>query len=363
MKKIIYLLSVLFLFACNEKSEEVSIRQIKVSLTNTSDRAAYSHSTVIILETNENCLLENVVKVKSSNDGIYLLSSYGGNIYKFSKEGQFLWKLSKGEGPRDLVFPTDFYYSDVDDCLYVLDNYRTIKQYLSNGNYVKETKVDTPSFLFEKLGNKSMMFNPNLTTNSNCYLNVYENDVLNFKGLPIEKKAKKVSFMPSNVFVRSEENGMYYIQHMLSDTIYTYKMQSDEIRPAFYIDTDKKTVNSLDTEFNDTRSYYQISEREGLIAGVAGLSFLNEKLYLMMYYHNKPWYIVHDLKNESTMTTNSLCDGIPNSLRCVGREKDYVVYSYWPEELFEKEDELCDEVKEQLRRVDKDDNPILILLN
>lgn len=364
MRKILYLLVVVLCVACGKQKEQENIRRINVSVDNVdNDKFAYSHCSFVKLETSDECLLENVVKTEFVSNDIYLLSSYGGKVYKYSKEGDFLWSLSKGNGPGELVFPTDFCFSETDNCLYVLDSYRTIKKYKPDGTFVESAQLNTPAFLFEKSKDGYLMFNSNLTSNSKHYLDIYRNDTLFSSLLPIADRVKKVSFMPSNVFVESDKPDEYYIQHMLSDTIYTYDLLKHDMVPSFYIDTDEKSVNSQSIEFKDSRSFHQICKENNLISGVAGLSLLNEKMYLMMFYEDKQWYIVHDLKSATTFTTNRLCEGIPNSLRCVGRNEEFTIYAYRPEDFYEKEGELGSDARALLQEVKEGDNPILVLLN
>ena len=362
MRKFVYLLGVLFFVACGVKDKVNDIDVIEVSIDDVdANVTAYSDYEFVKLETDDDCLLENVVKVKIIGNDIYLLSSYGGNIYKYTSDGDFLWKLSKGMGPGDLVFPTDFYFEESDSTLFVLDNYRMIKKYTKDGSYIEDLNIDTPSFLFELLDEGYMMFNPNLTSKSNNYLSIYKNDSLADSKLPILDNLKKVSFMPSNVFVKLANNN-YYIQHMLSDTIYCYNTKSNEISPVFYINTDGKSVNSHDIKFSDTRSRGIICKKENLISGIVGLSVLGNKLYMLMYYREKPWYIVYDKDSKTTMTTNELCAGIPNSLRCVGRSEDFVVFLYKPEDLLQHRDKLSDKANNLIKGIKEDDNPILVLL-
>lgn len=363
MKKIVYLFCIIFLIGCKTTDSEEKIESIKVSVNATNSESIFSDYSFIKLETNEECLLENIVKADISENHIYLLSSYGGNIYKFSRDGKFIWKLAKGNGVGELIFPSDFMFDESDTTLLVLDNYRTIKKYSSDGEFIEKEDFKTPAFLFERSDYGYIRFDPNLTTKGNHYLYAYRDSSLVFKGLPIKENVKKVGFMPSNVFVKSNKNNEYFIQHMLSDTIYKYFAVNNEIIPIFYIDTENKSVNTRNIEFKDSRSFHQICQKENLIPGISGLSIIGDNLYMMMYYREKQWYIKYDQKNATTTVTNRLCSGLPNSLRCVSREHDFIAYAFRPEELYENKVDLDDKAISLLKDVKIDDNPILILFN
>lgn len=111
MNRISFLLVLMFLASCGTQDKQESLEKIHVSVDHVADnKAAFTNHSFIKLETKDDCLLENVVKVKMTEHDIYLLSSRGGNIFKFSKDGTFLWKLSKGNGVGELICPTDFYF-------------------------------------------------------------------------------------------------------------------------------------------------------------------------------------------------------------------------------------------------------------
>lgn len=350
------------LFGCKDSNINREVENIDVTIEKVDNtKAVFTDYSYIKLETHDECLLENIVKADITDNGIYILSSYGGNIYKFTKEGKFLWKLAKGNGAGELIFPTDFYVDESESILCVMDNYRTIKKYSIDGKYIDKNEYDNPSFLFVKSDYGYVLFDPNLTKSSSHNLSLYDEENLVFRGLPIHERTKKVSFMPSNVFVEPDATDKYFIQHMLSDTIYHYSPKENLITPAFYINTYGKSVHSHNMNFKDSRSFHEICKKEGLIPGISGLSYLNDKFYLMMYYKDKPWYIVYDLGDKTTRLTNHLCFGIPNSLRCVSRNEEFLAYTYRPEEFLKEDIELSDKAREMVKDMTNEDNPVLIL--
>lgn len=364
MNRLYYYILFILLVSCDVQKTNNHIEEICISIEDANNMVpTFSDYTYIKLETNDTCLLENIVKAKLLDDDIYILSSYGGNIYKYSKSGNFLWKLTRGNGPKDLIYPIDFCIDEIDGSLSVLDNYRTIKKYNTKGEFIEKYSLDKPAFLLEKNNYGYMLFDSNLTASSDYNLNLYRNDSIVFKGLPIDNRVKNVAFTPSNVFVNGYNKNEYFIQHMLSDTIYQYVPQFNKVTPLFYINTEGKSANAQNLSFRDAQDFSQTCNEMNLIPGIAGLSHLKNKLYLMMFYNNKQWYIEYDYENKKTTASNQLCFGLPNSLHCVGRNKDFLVFSYRPEELYKKEEVLNDKAKDLLKEIKEDDNPVLFLLS
>lgn len=111
MKGVLYLvILLLFMNACDfHKDSSFPIEIIDASLNNIKEEVSvFADYSFIRLETLDTCLLENIVKVDIQGDAVYLLSSYGGKIYKFTGEGRYVWQLKQGNGPGELIFATDF---------------------------------------------------------------------------------------------------------------------------------------------------------------------------------------------------------------------------------------------------------------
>lgn len=363
MKKIaLYISLFLLLLACNNRETHKQLEIINASLDNVDNECAiFNDFSLVKLETNDSCLLENIVKVDMQDD-IYLLSSYGGNIYKFTKEGNFIWSLKRGNGPGELLFATDFYVDYINKSLYVLDNYRDLKIYSFDGKYMESEPLPNLCFLFTKKEDSFLLFDPNLKRKANSNFYVLRNGAIIKEGLQKKGNNRNVSYMPSNVFA-NYLNDNIYIQHMLSDTIYSYSLQNNILEPIFYIYTNKLSVNAQDIEFPDSHSFYQICKEKNLLPGIAGFSFYNDKIYLTIYYKEHPCYVVYDCKEQKTIVSNLLCKEVPNSIRCVGRNKNGITYCYNIEELSQYCNQgfsINDSLAKLMKSTKIEDNPILI---
>ena len=101
----------------NEKIVKVSVDQADEEYLASSFIRNYK---IIPLETNENCLLSSIDKIKKVNEKLFVLDRVNNAIFIFRESGEYLQSLFKvGNGPGEYVQIMDF---DVeDDCLYVLD--------------------------------------------------------------------------------------------------------------------------------------------------------------------------------------------------------------------------------------------------
>lgn len=368
MKKYIYYIVGLFflLGSCrNDREFSMKVGTIDASLENIDDNnSVFGNFSLIQLETTDSCLLENIVKVDIQDD-IYLLSSYGGKIYKFTKDGRYLWHLKQGNGPGELVFATDFFVDYSNQSIYVLDNYRYLRIYSFDGEYMKTEELPSLAFLFTKKNNSFLCFDPNLKRKSDFNFYVSKEGKIVAEGLRKQDSNRNVGYMPSNVFAFYSDSSIY-IQHMLSDTIYSYSLFDGELVPEFFIYTKGLSVNTKHIDFPDSRSFNQICKEKELMPGVAGFSFLKNKIYLIMFYDKRPLYVVYDGDRRKSTVFTSLCKGFPNSIRCVGRNKNGIVYCYDMEELKDYADQghlLNDNLMTLIKSAKLEDNPILVVFN
>jgi len=366
MKSVFYL-AVLFLFmnACGSHKEgSFPVGIIDASLNNIKEGVpVFTDYSFIRLETTDTCLLENIVKADIQNDAVYLLSSYGGRVYKFTREGRYVWQLKQGNGPGELVFATDFFVDSLERSVYVLDNYRELKVYSFSGEYVRTDPLPVLAFLFTKKEDSFLCFDPNLKRKSDFNLFVLQDGGIVMEGLRKKDDNRNVGYMPGNVFAFSSDHSVY-VQHMLSDTVYSCSLSDRHVRPLYFIKTGGLSVNAHDIVFPDSRSFYQTCKEKNYVPGLSGFSLFDNKIYLTMSHEGFPLYVVHDIKTGDSGVFTSLCAGFPNSFHCVGRNAGGIVYCYTMEELTEyvgQSASVNKELKKMVETSGTEDNPVLIV--
>ena len=170
MKKLILLLvyacwfvgGICFFSSCqrqldaNEKIVKVSVDQADEEYLASSFIRNYK---IIPLETNENCLLSSIDKIKKVNEELFVLDRVNNAIFIFRESGEYLQSLFKiGNGPGEYVQIMDF---DVeDDCLYVLDFPRqAILKYNEDLSYEGMVQYRTMASQFLISGEKIFLYN------------------------------------------------------------------------------------------------------------------------------------------------------------------------------------------------------------
>ena len=148
MKYSLLFLLILFI-SCNQQKSGNVFETIEIDLDDKelicSESAAFDSCSIVQLEVTENSLLGDIAKVVCIKDRIYILSMMDPTLFIFDKSGKFISKLNTGKGPGEIIFVSDIVVHN--DTLLILDNYRVIKSYDLDGNYIEEKmKLDSPYF-------------------------------------------------------------------------------------------------------------------------------------------------------------------------------------------------------------------------
>ncbi len=78
---------------------------------------------IIRLETNDSCLLTRIFKIEFSEEYIFVLSS--NQVYAFNHNGKYICRIGKkGNGPNEMLLPSDFDLSPNKNQLAIWDNLR-----------------------------------------------------------------------------------------------------------------------------------------------------------------------------------------------------------------------------------------------
>lgn len=120
----------------------------------------------IPLETNDECLIGEIIKIVIENDLIYIQDrGYNQSILIFKLSGEYVNQIgSRGKGPGEFLEISDFVVDHNNLELLVLDmrQKKVIKYNLHNGDFKNEIKIDFSAINFVKLSNNKLCFYSNL---------------------------------------------------------------------------------------------------------------------------------------------------------------------------------------------------------
>jgi hypothetical protein len=207
----------------------------------------------IPLETKDECLIGSINKILFFKNLLFIKDDITKTLFIFDDNGKFVRKIgSKGKGPGEYIFITDFTVMPKDTMIFLYDGVqqRLIK-FLSNGTFVQQYYMSNPP---RKLSfwNDSMIVlaypYPDFCYNGGKSLLVCTNSLLKFT-TKLNREYENISIqdsysIPSTSCVRLEYycDSLTYWEYKY-DTI--YRIKNNEIMPRYVLLYDNKIPHKI----------------------------------------------------------------------------------------------------------------------
>lgn len=369
MKQTCIFLGLLLFFGSCINQKEAGNPEVTILSINTDDKSiiadnpALRNIRFVKLETKEECLLEDVNKVIPFEDKLYILSSLGnGNVYIFDNKGKFIRKLNKGEGPENIIYPTDISINANKKSLFVLDFYRNIKEYDLEGNFLRKITMQEPFFALEAIGNDFLLFDSGSRSKADYYVR-YLTETSENKDF-FQKPVKSKFFSSSNFFTLISDDKVL-VSCFFSDTIFLATSTDKELLPYIILDFQDKGANTPQrlNEISSVGEYLKKAKQQKYITGPSDFSIINDNLFFTLN-GEKFYFARYDAKKHKITLHTKLMEGLPNIYKSTGRTDKEVIYAMdmpWLIEYLNENKEIKSDVINQLRTEckDEDDNPVL----
>jgi hypothetical protein len=144
-KKVLILIYISILIACKQKNViDDNAETIKFSFTeNPSYEKVFTKTTIIPLETKDNCLISKISQMEIKDDKIFILDCKLNSLYVFNINGKFLNRIGNiGKGPGEYIRPRYFFLDKREKLVKVFDAPMTkLMSFDYTGKFVKEIRL------------------------------------------------------------------------------------------------------------------------------------------------------------------------------------------------------------------------------
>ena len=357
MKRIYIGLMMLGMMACNQLPES-SIEIVKVDV-NSSDyleeEAVFKNFDFVKLETTPESLLSDVSKILVGEDRLYVLPVMDPRVFIFSKEGKYINSLKKGEGPGEIRFVYDM---DVHEGnLYVYDNYRTIRKYDKDGNYLEDVYTqDSYNLLMKMEQDQILLFDPYFNARQEHLLTVVGKDTT-LHYFPKRKEMKSPFFL--NMFY-----GNGYISWPVSDTIYHYHAEKMQPLPEYVVKFSHPNIyETMQKETITPERFNEITMDDYHCKWLHNPVVYDDQLFFSFRY-DKLYYVKY--KDGKANIYSTLIEGLPTlNVGTRGQDGNRMIYAYSMSQLMEYKEEAGETFEGKLCELydqvtNEEDNPILV---
>lgn len=327
---------------------------------------------LIPLETNNDCLIGSIKKIKVLQPYIFILD-YNNNFFAYNTNGLFLFKVTaSGKGPKEISSINNFYLNNLEKYVGVYDHLKNkVFRYNFQGELIKI--VDCKTNLLLNIQEINMLPDGRLLLALNCIPTHKHGFIaLNPEDYSRDKSYKPYLYTwktPSTDGVRPKQtqNGAgTYIISMLSDTLYHYEdgdfiptwVLKSKLQPASRQDINPELVS----DYGDV--IQRIQKQTNVSRGFQNIHLTDSTGYTSYYYNNQPNKIFWNLKSGKGYITKDF-GSYPNALMnfkilttSANNFVGYVSAYDINKETIAKE--CTSEVTQALANVREDDNPIIV---
>lgn len=317
MNKILILFSILALFCSCVKKADESMHILSVKLGNAADYVnlsdVVSQSECIPLETSDSVIVDDIVRIVSKENEIYVADRL--SIYKYDSTGKFQSKFDKhGIAPDEYIHISDFFIGKNGELWILSRSGQCLYNYAWDGTLSEVIQLDCWATRMCPVDEEHVLIYVGNEKDKN---NDYQLGLLSLntkkiadRYLPIDdKRSRYLHVVGHNYFSPTNENGEIYFSQMFSDTI--YQVGVDKLTPVYYVNLGNNNIpNSFfDNEYQNIMDFFQHLSPKGYAYGINWL-WGNDKVFWLSYYYQGECYLSILSANGSTRSAYELRDDL-----------------------------------------------------
>ncbi|MDR1114998.1 MAG: 6-bladed beta-propeller [Tannerella sp.] len=326
---------------------------------------------LIPLETTDESLLDVIYKVIATDSHIYIYDRFkGGGIAIFDREGEFIIRISYGQGPGELIRLYDIAY-DADNDELVAYQHSFLLFFTASGQFIRKTRlpfgfynlaVIPDGYIFKALDGQG---NGHLGLLGDYTLFVTDKN-FKLKSVAIPVLSDIVNYGGYNYLYPN--NNAIKITQKYTDTVYHYISETNRLEAKYIMDYSKKklperyikgSMNEFESATTQNDYYYHLGEY---------LETISQNTFFLKNDFTGLQTIVYRDKNTGNLTggTDAICDDrneIPAMTFPVATSDNWFISFYFPDKndsLLYNSSIITEEDKEKLKGLSEDDNPVLV---
>ena len=317
------------IFSCSGKSHsnKNSLQRVDAAFSKemTLKLSDFTESIELIpLQTDEECLIGTVGKIKFRNDMYYVgsASMQTDKILVFGEDGEFLYKLDKrGQGPDEYLEIQDFDVMENSNVLIITQSDHrlciyNIEQDVCLVNirldvYPTNLLIEGEHVFLSNRGIKPIMSNgENETSEYALYeFDLQGNLIDSYYKLNDVMRKKMAHFLPVRSF--DANNNKIYFHYPFCDTI--YEIKNKDLLPVFYLDfgTKKLSEDMFQKNIRDILDIVaDIKRNQGVFTTKTFGITTNFIHFAFQDFENNGYVAFYDIKNDQTVIGHHLVDDI-----------------------------------------------------
>jgi hypothetical protein len=353
----------------------------KVYAGQANSSVVFSSVRCVPLETGQEVLLDDIVKVAHQAPFIYVADRF--SLYKFSEDGKLCGKISRnGGGPEEYIGISDFEV-ETEQTVWILSrSNRILYKYTWEGVLETGIQMDywatkmyfiSPEKVCLYIGNEKDENNSHQLKTIDLKTNTVISNHLEIDS----KKSRYLHIHSANHFSTNlkDKNSVYFF-NTFDDIIYQW--QKDELKPVFMMDINHKNIpfSFYDQEYADVSVFFQYLLKGNYAYGTdLFLEYENEYLYAYFYERERHFALISKTGSEAildfkTLNEDVVLSGYPINLTKQSyfiQKNNELILPVLPSDIIEYaagklNQEDIQTLQQRICYTDEDQNPVLLIV-
>jgi len=326
------------------------------------------------LETTDKCLISEIGDILITESNVYISDTYkGGSLLIFDKNGKFLKRITRGQGPEEVLELKSFAY-DNDKQELVIFHYNMLSFYTSAGQFIRkeilplfalEIAVISNGYLFRnmfKIDNRHLGY-------SRDYQVFITNKNFRVESIGIPYLYSKENYYEAKKYISTYKDNIN-LTFKFCDTIYQY-LDNNTLRAKYALNFRDKKVPDRAIRELPTMDFMNVLKNNNyfLFMGEYIENDTNDFFRLVNWHLGLKTDIFRNKKSGNLLGGTTLITNVsdfPYTNVPVTSYESYFVSYFLPEkmdilkEIIKQSELLSDEDRSTLENVEDDDNPVLV---
>ncbi|MDR1407153.1 MAG: 6-bladed beta-propeller [Tannerella sp.] len=365
----------------DETAAELSISS-KVYTGSINSSAVFSSVRCVPLETNQDLLIDNAVKIVHRDSFIYVADRFA--LYRFDEEGNSCGTVRRyGPGPEEYRGIADFEIN-ADQTVWILSRTdRALYRYTWDGILEKTVRMDcwATKLYFVNPEKVCIYIGNEMDENNRHRLRTVDLRTNGTVASHLEIDPGKARYLHvhshghfSRIYGREHE--MYFFD-MFDDVIHQWS--NDDLKPAFKMNINRKNIppSFYDNDYGDVSVFFQALFKGDHAYGTdLFVEYGTDYLYSYFYGGERRFALIsketreatHDFK---TIAEDVVLSGYPVNLTehaCFIQQNNELILPLVPPDIAEyaknhPDEETRNSILQRIRYTDEDQNPVLLIVN
>jgi len=222
---------------------------------------------LMMLEETDESLLSYVTYMEEADDGFVFTSRNEGDIYFYTKEGQYKSKINRqGDGPEEYSEITSYWVERQMICVYTRKS-ATVKCYDFQGNFKKENKLSDhgDQLIPYRNGYVMDMGGSPVQDSLNYYINMLDSSFNTDTLLLSFDVVHQVSFSSTLNGFKAYKEGLTYLRTQGDSVFY---LNGNAVKPLMHFDFGSQWLWNDEKLLDDNQGVFEAMQTRGLVWGM-----------------------------------------------------------------------------------------------